>query len=72
MRDENFVSILDLLGRPRSPVRMLSEISAVASDEWTDHRSGLSVPVAHGAIRLFEIDEAIVDLAYGAVFLPSG
>lgn len=72
MREESFVSVLDLLGRDSSPIRLVSELSKSTFDHWTDRRSGLTIPIAHGAIRMFEIDEAIVDLTYGAVFLPTG
>ena len=72
MRDENVVSVYEILNRPNSPVRLVTELSTTSVDSWLDDRSGLTQPVAHGGMRVFELMEGIVDLKYGAVFLPTG
>lgn len=72
MRDERIVSIAELSGSHRNPVKYLGEISPASVNEWTDRRSRLTQQISHNQVRMFEVKEGIVDLRYGAVFLLTG
>ena len=72
MRSENVIGVADLLGRRDSPLHLVKEISKPEFYEWRDRRSGFIEAIAHGPIRIFQIDAAIVDLEYAAVYLPNG
>ena len=72
MREENVVSVAELLGRQGGSVRLVAELTESNTSRWTDWRTGFTDPVSHQGIRLLEIEEGYVDLKYGAVFLPTG